>query len=83
MEVLRAELLYEIYQEMENLPEKCGQIFKMLFIEDKSTEEVAQHFGINVQTVRSQKARAIQLLKAALTQKNKTAALILLMSWAM
>jgi hypothetical protein len=27
LEILRSELLREIYREIENLPDKCGQIF--------------------------------------------------------
>jgi RNA polymerase sigma factor (sigma-70 family) len=78
----RAQALHEIYLEMEHLPRKCGEIFKMLFIDQKTTEEVAHHFDIHVQTVRSQKARAIQLLRSALRDKHQGASVLLLLTWA-
>ena len=76
-EILRVELLQEIYQEIENLPGRCGQIFKLLFIHNLSTDQIAAQLAINTQTVRTQKARAIQLIKIELLRKNRTAVLLL------
>lgn len=69
-EIIRAEIIHEIYTAMEKLPDKCGQIFKMIFVEDLSTFEIAERLQINVQTVRTQKARAIELIRNALIKKN-------------
>ena len=77
-EILRVELLQEIYQEIENLPDRCGQIFKLLFIHNQTTDQIAAQLSINVQTVRTQKARAIQLIKIELLRKNRIQALFLL-----
>jgi len=77
-EILRVELLQEIYKEIDNLPDRCSQIFKMIFIEQRSTQEIADELGINVQTVRTQKARAIELLKTELLKKHRLEALLLL-----
>jgi RNA polymerase sigma-70 factor (ECF subfamily) len=71
-EVLRMELVHEIYKEIENLPPRCGKIFKLLYIKGLTTNEVAQNLSINVQTVRTQKARAFQLIKIQLLKANKT-----------
>jgi len=79
-EILLAELLQEIYAEIGNLPDKCGQIFKMIFLQELSTDEIASRLGINVQTVRSQKARAIQLIRTALLKKNRMRTALLLMA---
>ncbi|MDO6430248.1 sigma-70 family RNA polymerase sigma factor [Flavitalea sp. BT771] len=76
-EILRVELLQEIYQEIENLPDRCGQIFKLLFIHHQTTQEIADQLSINVQTVRSQKARAIQLIKTELLRKRRIAPALL------
>jgi RNA polymerase sigma-70 factor (ECF subfamily) len=80
-EVLRAEILQEIYAEVENLPDKCGQIFKMIFVEELSTDVIADRLGINVQTVRSQKARAIGLIRTALLKKKRLTTLIFFCAW--
>jgi RNA polymerase sigma-70 factor (family 1) len=76
-EILRAELIREIYDEIENLPDKCRQIFKMIFVEELSTDEISAKLSINVQTVRSQKARAIQLIRTSLLKKNRIPTLLL------
>ncbi len=80
-EVLRAEVLQEIYAEVESLPGRCGQIFKLLFIEGLPTDQIAERFGINVQTVRTQKARAICLIRTALLKKGRLAALVFFYAW--
>jgi len=80
-EILRAELIQEIYEEIENLPDRCGQIFKMIFVEQLSTDDIAARLSINPQTVRTQKARAIQLIRTALLKKNRIPALVLLYGW--
>jgi RNA polymerase sigma factor (sigma-70 family) len=77
-EILRVELLQEIYEEMENLPGRCGEIFKLIFIHGLSTEQIGERMGINPQTVRSQKARAIQLIKTQLLKKNRVLTVLLL-----
>jgi len=79
-EILRVELLQEIYEEIEQLPDRCGQIFKLIFFHDQTTEQIAQQLGINPQTVRTQKARAIQLIKTQLLKKNRMLTLLLLTS---
>ena len=70
-EILRVELLQEIYQEIENLPDRCGQIFKLLFIHNQTTDQIAAQLSISAQTVRTQKARAIQLIKIELLRKKR------------
>ena len=78
LEMIRAQLLAEIYQEIENLPSQCRRIAKMIFWEEKSTGQIAEELNISPQTVRTQKARAIQLLKNQLFKDNRWAALGLL-----
>lgn len=68
-EIIKVELLSHIYQEMESLPKKCRTIFKLYFLKQLSSDEIAGLLGISPQTARSQKARAIQLLKLKLLKK--------------
>ena len=79
-EMIRAEVVSEICKEVEELPDRCREIFKMIFFEGMSTDQIAEEMGIAVQTVRTQKARAIQLLKTELLKKGKLTALIYLIS---
>ncbi|WEK35065.1 MAG: RNA polymerase sigma-70 factor [Candidatus Pseudobacter hemicellulosilyticus] len=65
-----AEIMETILEEVENLPPQCRQVFKYLFFERKTTQEIADLMGLSVKTVRNQKARAIQLLQAQLLKRN-------------
>jgi RNA polymerase sigma-70 factor (family 1) len=79
-EILRVELLQEIYEEIDNLPGRCREIFKLIFIHGRSNEEIAAQLSIDPQTVRSQKFRAIQLIKTELLRKGRITSLLLLMA---
>jgi RNA polymerase sigma factor (sigma-70 family) len=68
-EIIKIELLSHIYREMESLPKQCRTIFKLYFLKQLSSEKIAGILGISPQTARSQKARAIQLLKLKVLQK--------------
>jgi len=80
-EQIRAELLGAIYGEIEELPGKCREIFKAIFIEGLSTEEIAGRMGIAVQTVRTQKARALGLLRTQLLKKGQLMAVLYLLDY--
>ena len=75
-EMVRAEVLREINREIENLPEQCRKIFKMSFFDGKKNQEIASMLEISVHTVKNQKARAIQLLRVRLPDRNLVAILI-------
>lgn len=70
-EIIMIELLSHIYQEMESLPKKCRTIFKLYFLKQLGSDEIAGLLGISPQTARTQKARAIQLLKIKVWKKAK------------
>jgi len=79
-EIIRAEVINAIYTEVENLPDRAKTVFKLIFTEGLSNEEIARQLGIEIQTVRSQKARALQLLRTTLLKKGNIIALIYLVS---
>lgn len=70
LEFLEAELLHLIYREMDNLPDKCREVFRLIYLEGLGTDQIAAQMGISPQTVRTQKARALQLLKAGVLTNN-------------
>ncbi|HWJ28608.1 MAG TPA: sigma-70 family RNA polymerase sigma factor [Flavisolibacter sp.] len=74
METLRAKALQLIYAEMENLPGQCKKVFKAVFIEGRTTTDIATEMGIRPQTVLNQKTKALQLLRLALAQRNHSLA---------
>lgn len=69
-EIIRTEVLNEIYQAIGDLPEECSRVFKLLYRENKKPKEIAMQLGISVSTVNSQKQRGLMLLKRKLSGKS-------------
>ena len=74
---IRDELVEMIRKAINNLPAECSKIFKMLFYEDLTPNEVAEILNISVSTVYNQKSRAIQALRIALADHTMAIAFIL------
>lgn len=66
-EMIRAEVIRELYQSIETLPTACRQIFKMLFIDGKTVREISEELKLSISTVKNQKMRGINLLKYKLS----------------
>ncbi|NWJ50522.1 MAG: RNA polymerase sigma-70 factor [Bacteroidetes bacterium] len=75
---LESEMLQLLYNEIERLPRKCRNIFKLIYLEGLKTNEIALQLDISNKTVLNQKLRAIQLLKSALFKKELLFLLLLL-----
>ncbi len=69
-EMIDAEVFVELNHKIENLPEKCRKIFKLIYFNNLSTSEVAEEMGISNQNVLNQKARAIHILRSGLLRKS-------------
>jgi len=76
-EMIRAEVLKEIMEEINNLPEQCRKVLKLAYLEGMKNQEIADLLNISIHTVKNQKARAIQLLKIRLRDRDLMAFLIL------
>ncbi|TPE41033.1 RNA polymerase sigma-70 factor [Pontibacter mangrovi] len=64
--LLQAEVLAQLHQALSTLPAHCQQISRMCYLEGMKNQEVAQELGISVNTVKTQKQRALQLLRLRL-----------------
>ncbi|MFA4869557.1 MAG: RNA polymerase sigma-70 factor [Pedobacter sp.] len=69
-DVIQTEVLDRLNKEIEALPEKMKVIFKMLYVEGKSTSEIAEELGLSIQTVRNQKTKAVDMIKNSLLKKG-------------
>lgn len=69
-EIVRAEVQAEILRAVDELPEKMRRIFKLGFLEGMPNREIAKTLSISVNTVKTQKARALELLKEKLRGKD-------------
>jgi len=74
-DVVESEVLRMMNAEIKALPGKMKIIFEMLYIDGKSTSEIADELNLSVQTVRNQKTKAIQLIKKSLLEKGISTAL--------
>lgn len=62
---------------IENLPDECRKIFKLLYFEELKPAEIADRLHISVNTVYVQKNRAIKALRQMLTDQPMVIAWIL------
>jgi len=57
---------YSIYKALDNLPAKCRKVFELSCLEGLKYKEIAEDLEISINTVKSQRARAIELLRGQL-----------------
>jgi RNA polymerase sigma-70 factor (ECF subfamily) len=69
-QMIRAELMQEIYTEIEKLPEKRRMVFKLAYLEGLKNDEIADHMHISIHTVKEHKGKALQFLRLRFSDKN-------------
>jgi RNA polymerase sigma-70 factor (family 1) len=69
-QIIRAEVLRQVFEAIEALPPQCRKIAQLSFIEGKKNHEIADEMHLSVQTVKNQKIRAITLLKVRLSDAD-------------
>lgn len=62
-EIVRSDVMAEIYTAIGHLPEKMGQVFRLSYLEGLSNGEIAEQLALSIHTVKNQKARALELLR--------------------
>ncbi|RZM19524.1 MAG: RNA polymerase sigma-70 factor [Pedobacter sp.] len=76
-EVIEADYLEILNTEIEQLPEKMKEIFKLIYFDGKKSVEIALALGLSVKTVRNQKAKAVEILRTAILKKGLSATMSL------
>jgi RNA polymerase sigma-70 factor (family 1) len=74
--MVHAEVLREVEHEIEQLPLRCKEIFKLIYYERKSADEIAELLNISINTVWVQRAKAIQLIRTNLIKKGLLSTLL-------
>lgn len=64
--IIRAEIYAKILQAINGLPPKCGDIFRLAYIECLKNEEIAALLSLSIHTVKAQKSNAKKILKEKL-----------------
>lgn len=65
--MVHAEIIGELYEAIESLPEKCASVCKMAYLEGRKNQEIADELGVSINTIKTQKQRAISLLRNKLS----------------
>lgn len=76
-EIIDTEIISLLSIEIEELPDKCREVFSLIYFEGKKTDEIAALLNISVQTVRNHKSRAIELLKTSIFKKGLSGVFLL------
>jgi RNA polymerase sigma factor (sigma-70 family) len=71
-EIIGAEILRLIIQEIDRLPPQQSRVLKMILLEDLKPEQVGEIMGIKPRTVCSTKTTALKSLRIALLSKKKS-----------
>lgn len=66
--MIEAETYYDLHCSLQTLPEKSGEVIRMVYLDQQSHEQAAQSLKITPSTVRNHKARALSLLRQKLRE---------------
>lgn len=58
-----------VEKEIEKLPNKCHQVFRLSKKEGLTNKEISEHLGISVKTVEGHLTKALKILRATLKEK--------------
>ena len=62
-EVIHAEVLRQVYNIVNDLPEKCKEVMLLSYTKGLDCHEIARQMRLSVHTVRNQKNRGVHLIK--------------------
>lgn len=62
-EMIRAEVLAEVYRAINNLPLQCSKVISMSYLEGLSNKEIAENMKLPEQVVKNYKHRGLKILK--------------------
>lgn len=65
--LISAEVMGEIYREINNLPLQCARVISMSYIDGKSNAEIAAALDLSEQTVKNHKGRGLKILRENLS----------------
>jgi RNA polymerase sigma-70 factor (family 1) len=70
IDIINAEVLGLLAKEIEGLPGKCREVFRLIYFDHKDTGEIAEALELSVKTVRNYKAKAVELLKTSFLKQG-------------
>lgn len=64
--IIRSEVLDEIYRIVNLMPDGCREVFRLGYLEGLSNPQIAEELDISINTVKTQKQRAMRIIKGRL-----------------
>lgn len=74
-----SEVVGELHQALKLLPEGCEQVLRLGYLEGLKNSQIAETLGISLNTVKSQKQRALMLLRKRMRPLSFAIFILLLM----
>ena len=68
--LIQSQLMHILDEEIEKLAPQCKLVFKLGYIEKLSNDEISKELHVSINTVKTQKARALKQLRAALLKRD-------------
>lgn len=68
--IIRSEVAGEIHTAIATLPKGCRQVLELAYFGELKNDEIAEQLQVSINTVKTQKARALQLLRLKLDVGN-------------
>src|SRR5690606_22883208 len=75
--IIEAEVMESLYHAIEKLPAGCREVVNLRYFEGMSIQEVAEQLNISVNTVKTQKMRALKSLRLQLEPLSVSVIVIL------
>lgn len=72
------ELRRELFNAINELPDKCKMVFKLSYLHDMKNKEIAETMGVSLRTVEAHMYKALKLLRGRLGYLNLIVALFFL-----
>jgi len=66
------ENLHQIYRQIDLLPDKCREIFKLAYYEDKKSKEIAELLHLSIRTVEHQLYLGLKILREKLKAEKSS-----------
>jgi RNA polymerase sigma-70 factor (family 1) len=76
---IESELVSQILLEIENLPENCKAVFKMSYLDEYETNEIAEKLNITARTVFNLRSIALKAIKTAVFKRGLQVNMLALM----
>lgn len=69
-QMIHVELIQSIFEDVNMLPAKQRDVFKLTYLEDKTVEEISELLNMSATAVYANRSRAIQALRLSLKSKD-------------